>query len=337
MVIKNISIHKIDIKENNIINIPYSSENIDFASYVSGIISDVLKGEKSRRFKFVSDTTEMFTLINQSVYDNKFIDSVKRSSEKLFAEEIRAQAIIARLGTEIQKGILIQTHINHNNLEKFIICKADDSPYIDEISFKLANGYPLKRKIFKSCLLTLSSNKNISEIQVYDTTSASYWYCDYLELEALLDDTENTIKAFETIDNVIFSPMKKDSLNDHWELRNSLITKMKSESSFDIYQYADDFLAKYTPTNSKLNMQSIASKVKSLPQKFNFDNTFNLVPKAITAKTKKLIVPLTESIDLTIKDSIDTSDTIVPFLGNDDTKYVAIKSNIGYDTFKKNN
>jgi len=334
MNIVSIKIHKVDIKSNSVNETNYSSINMDFTKYINDIISDVLKGEKCRRYKFASDTSEMYTLINRSVYDGKFDESVKRSSERLLSEEKKAQAVIARLGVEIQKGILIQTHVEHDGKENFIICKADDTPYIDEVNLKLANGYPLKRKIFKSCFIAFNDDKSILSVNVYDTTSASYWYSDYLELEPFLDDMENTKLTFDTLDNVIFSPMKKVSLNDHWELRNSLITRMKSDTTFDMDEYADEVLRKYIPTSNKINMGKIADKAKELPKKYNLDNTFKLVPKAITAKTKRLVVPLTEDIDLTIKDSIDTTETIVPFLDpKNNTKYVAIKSEVGYDTF----
>lgn len=340
MNIVSIKIYKVDIKSNSVKEANYSSTNNDFENYISDIISDVLKRDKSRRYNFISDTSEMFTLINRSVYDNKFDESVKRSSERLLAEEKKAQLVVARLDVEIQKGILIQAHINHDGQDKFVICKADDTPYIDEVNLRLAIGYPLKRKIFKSCLVAFNDDKTIHSTDIYDPTSAAYWYSNFLELQAFLDDAENTKITFETLDNVILNPIKKISNNDHFELKNSLIARMKSNTSFNINEYADDFLRNYNPSNPKINMQKIADKVKELPEKYNFDKTFDLVPSSITARTRKIVVPLTEEIDLTIKDSIDINDTIVPYVDpKNNSKYVVIRSDVGYDTFsnKKDN
>lgn len=328
-----LKIHKINIQTNSIDELTYKNTNSDFDKYINDIITDVLKSDKTRSHKFISETSEMYTLITRSMFQDKFNESVERSSQRLLAEEAKAQIKIARLQKEIQKGILIQTHLKHDNFEKFIICKADDSPYIDEETLKLSNGYPLKRKIFKSCLVTFDNSNAIQSTDVYDLTSASYWHSEYLELEPLLDDHENTERAFNAIDNAIFSKIKKDSDSDHWELRNALIAKMKTKASFDIIDYAENHIRNYTPTNSSLDMDKLANKIKELPKKHDFDSVFELEPKAITAKTKKMTVALTENIDLTIKDSIDTSNTIQPYLADNKSKYILIRSDKGYDTF----
>lgn len=338
MQVKNLKIYKVDIESNEIREILSSDSNTDFKKYLDDIIKQVLILEKSRRFSFISDTSEMHTLIIRSTFEDQFEESCKRSAERLLGEEIKAQTRIAQMGTEIQKGILIHAHVNHEEIDKFIICKADDTPYINEVTLKLANGFPLKRKIFKSLVTQFTNTKSMIETYVYDTTKpfSSYWWSDYLELQAVLDDEENTIRAFQALDNVVLAPLKKESPNDHFELRNALVTTMKSNNSFDVAEYADEILSKYTPSNKSLDMKKLALKAKDLPRKYNFDNTFNLAPKSITAKVKKQVISLTENIDLTIKDNIDTEGTIVPFLDKSRSKYIGIRSDIGYDTFKQN-
>ena len=57
---------------------------------------------------------------------------------------------------------------------------------------------------------------SISKMVTFDVNSsqAKYWYNDFLDLEAKLDDEANTKKAFDEINARILTPIKKDSKDD---------------------------------------------------------------------------------------------------------------------------
>jgi hypothetical protein len=335
MEIVKIKVQKLEVQKGTLTEILYKQEDTDFVQYLYEILKDVNENEKSRKYQFISDTSEIYTLISRSIYEDKFEESVNRSSKRLLEEEQDAQKKIAHLGTEIQKGILIHAHVKDKNHDIFIICKADDIPYIDESNLKKANGFPLKKKIFKSFLVEFENPGNIIRTQIFDTYkfSSVYWWSGYLELNPVVNNSENTVRAFEALDNIIFNPIRKESPADHWQLRNALVTAMKSDNTFDIIEYADEVISRYRPINEDINIKTLVTKIKGLPEKYKFDPVFDLDSTAITAKVKQ-VVQLTENIDLTIKANIDTTNTIIPILGLDKkTKYIQIRSDIGYDTF----
>ena len=77
-------------------------------------------------------------------------------------------------------------------------------------------------------------------------------------------------------------------------------------------------------------MKTIAEKVKELPKKHQFDSRFQKVPQIIKAKMKKEI-KLTPDIDLVLKNDIPYLErTIQPYISEDGTKYIMVRSEEGY-------
>ena len=190
--------------------------------------------------------------------------------------------------------------------------------------------------IFKSFIANatiVDGAYSISKMVTFDVNSsqAKYWYNDFLDLEAKLDDEANTKKAFDEINVRVLTPIKKESKDDYWCLYNATLRYMRSEGEFDIEYYANEILGKYTPTNTNVKIKDLSKKALELPGKRNFDKKFTKVPKAIKKKIKA-IIPLTEDISLSVTDNGNPSlkNVIKPHKDEEGHKYIMVKSDEGY-------
>ncbi|MEZ2338825.1 hypothetical protein AB6735_24455 [Mucilaginibacter sp. RCC_168] len=236
----------------------------------------------------------------------------------------------------INEGLLIISLIEDRGIKKAVICKVEDLQYIDKINFNLNSGYPLKRKIFRSVQFIINDSNAIVDITVHDLNSkgATYWWDDFLELDQFWDDIYNTKTAFNIIDTKILSNIKKESPADHTYLRNSTIRYFRTNQEFTIEKFIETCLEGYERVLAgKVDVASLKQAVRKLPEKFSFDERFDLKPSEITAKIKYAI-NLTENIDLVIKDEINIESTITAELHHQ-RKYIRIRSDAGYDAFKK--
>lgn len=168
-----------------------------------------------------------------------------------------------------------------------------------------------------------------------NSSQAKYWYNDFLDLEAKLDDEANTKKAFDEINARVLIPIKKDSKDDYWCLYNATLRYMRSDGEFDIEHYANEILGKYSPINPRISMKDLTQKVLELPEKRHFDKKFIKVPKAIK-KRIKVIVPLTEDISLSVADNGNPSlkNIIKPHEDGEGSKFIMVKSDEGYSYAK---
>jgi hypothetical protein len=329
------SIFKIDLKENLISETPFPEIETDFYKYIRGSINEISLATGGRKFKLRSKNTEVVNTIN-SILINSELNFDNIIPSRLLREEIKVQGRIARLGKEIGEGLVILSLIEDRAVKKVVICKVEDIQYIDKIKLNLNTGYPLKRRIFRSVQFIIDASNSINNIVVHDLNSkgATYWWNDFLELDQLWDDIYNTKTAFNIIDTKVLSKLKKESPADHTYLRNSTIRYFRKNQEFNIDKFIEECFEGYEPVApEKVNIESIKLAVRKLPEKFSFDERFDLRPSEITAKIKYSI-NLTENIDLVIKDEINIESTITSEL-HYQRKYIRIRSDAGYDAFKK--
>ncbi|MEO6523518.1 MAG: hypothetical protein ABIN91_17680 [Mucilaginibacter sp.] len=329
------SIFKIDLKESNVAETVIPDVESDFFKYIRGSINEVSLANGGRKFKLRSTSTQVVNTINSVIQDSglNFDNTIP---SRLLREELKVQAKISRLGIEISEGILITSFIVDRGVKKIVICKVEDLQYIDKIDLRLNSGYPLKRKIFRSVQFILNDSKAIVDITVHDLSSkgATYWWDEFLEIDQLWDDIYNTKTAFNIIDTKVLSKIKKESPADHTYLRNSAIRYFRTNQEFTIEKFIETCLEGYQPVAAgKVDVESLKEAVRKLPEKFSFDERFNLKPSEITAKIKYAI-NLTENIDLVIKDEINIESTITAVLHHQ-RKYIRIRSDAGYDAFNK--
>lgn len=334
-----IQLIKIDHDNNRVVVEPIDEQE-NIKQYVMDMLETISKDIGEREFVFKDGEETMKTYLNRFLQDENKNDITRNIANRLLLKEKEAQNKYAQI-TQIQKGIMLAALCKMTDREyKVIISKADYSEFLEESSGEKKNGLPTKKKIFKSFIanVTIANGvHSISKMVTFDVNSsqAKYWYDDFLDLEAKLDDEANTKKAFDEINARVLTPIKKNSKDDYWCLYNSTLRYMRSEGEFDIDHYANEILGKYTPINPNLRIKDLCKKTLELPEKRNFDKKFTKVPKAIK-KRIKVVVPLTEDISLSVADNENPSlkNIIKPHEDGEGRKFIMVKSDEGYSYAK---
>ncbi|MBS3915553.1 MAG: nucleoid-associated protein [Bacteroidetes bacterium] len=332
-----IKIFKVDIHQQAVEPIEQSVYGIDFDNYLKGLVNLITTGSSGRNFRFDSDTTEIRGQISKIFDGHEFSSIATTTVNRLLKKEQEAQAKMAKLGVEIQKGIVVQALVTENDISKFVICKADHSDFLDEINFTISRRLPLKKRVFKAFVCSLNSDNTVTNVLVYDTNPnlSQYWWKEFLELTKVYSDEDNTENAFGAIDKGIFTKIKKKYPQDYMHLRNSTVRYFRANDNFDMQNYLDTAIGNYTPFDNKLDVEEIKSQIKELPTKPRapFDVQFTIVKSKIRAKFLNTI-PLTSQIDLHLKEDIPNIETIITAEKDaDGTRYVKIKSDQGYQYF----
>ena len=295
-------------------------------------------GDREYSFDPTLSTTKNH-LINFINNENNRDEVCNALAQKLLSVERVTQQRIAHLNNEIPKGILLVAYTKMTESEyKVIITKADYTEFLEELSGEKKSGLPTKKKIFKSFILNISfddnGNYSIGRIITYDantSTKAIYWWKTFLELNELRDDKKNTLTAYLAIKKDILEPIRKKHKQDYLCLRNLTIAYFRSDGEFCLDHYKDSIIGSYNPFDANLDIDTLKTKIASLPRKHNFDNVFNKTPDEIKDKFKDVIT-LTPEIDLKIKQDILNIDRIIRAKEDDEgNKYIMIRSDVGFE------
>lgn len=334
-----IQLVKIDHDNNNVV-VESIDEQENIKQYVMDMLATISENVGEREYIFKDGEETMKTYLNSFINEDNKDETTLNIAKRLLSKEKDAQLKYAHI-TQIQKGIMLASLCKMTDRDyKVIIAKADYSEFLEEASGEKRNGLPTKKKIFKSFIANVTivdGVYSISKMVTFDVNSsqAKYWYNDFLDLEAKLDDEANTKKAFDEINARVLTPIKKESKDDYWCLYNATLSYMRSEGEFDIEYYANEILGKYTPKNPNVKIKDLSKKALELPEKRNFDKKFTKVPKAINKKIKA-IIPLTEDISLSVADNSNPSlkNVIKPHEDEEGCKYIMVKSDEGYSYAK---
>lgn len=177
------------------------------------------------------------------------------------------------------------------------------------------------------------------DARIYSDTKAKYWSSDFLELQEVITDEENTINAFKSIDSVLNRTLKKNYKSDYVVVRNACISYMKNNEHIDYNNMINCVLENYVPSEiDKNKLLELKNKLYELPEKKKFDRQFNSIPKAINARIGK-VYKVNTGIEVKITDSIDNiKETIAAYQDADGARYLRIKTNDEdtYNSFKLN-
>jgi len=335
MEINHLSIHRLNIENNQVEAVTKPTNRPNFDRYINNLLGDIANDTKGKKFKIRHDTTQVISIVKKGVLNSVYKEQ-HAVAQRLIEKENDAQQMTQRMGVEIRPGILLQACVEHLSKRKYIICKAENVSFISGNTFDEDLGYPQKRKVIKSFIITYSDNGNVEDIMITDSNSvlAKYWWDDFLELDKGHDDIYNTTTAFNAIDNILSKKLKGHYPADHMHLRNSTIRAFRNQGDFQFDYFIDQVFRNYTPVDSHLNIGKLADELSELPTKKGFDNRFETVASEIKARLKS-VVELTDSIDLHIKEGVNTDNTIESVLIKK-VKYIRIRTDVGYDTFLKN-
>ncbi len=242
---------------------------------------------------------------------------------------------------KIPDGVLLIAYVDMQTDEgdyKIIILKSDYDEFIADHTGQQSTGLSVKNQIFKTCQFNVKWHENMYQIQqiaASDSTKrqAAYWLKDFLELEAIRQDKENTEKAYELIKKKILNPLKENHKPDYLILYNSTISYMRTEGMFDLDHYRNEIIGNYTPYDETLDKEALLKKVDKLRESDKFDAQFPKVPTAITDKLKS-VIKLTDELSLNIKHDIPGIESKIQPYDEGRKKGITIISDEGYEFAK---
>lgn len=303
----------------NLYNVIEDSDKLQFykeKDLTTQVLSNVLKIVE----KLYNDDTEGISLMMDSI------------SNRLRDKEEEAQRKINHMGVEVKKGSLLQAVFKNPSYDEYeyLISKTEHNKYMDEKSYNIEEGFNVDEKnLWKSCLIRCAVKEDkveIKEIRIYLDNTAKYWAREFLELEELRDDQQNTQQFFREVERVLKKDVYKHSKEDYHVLRTSIIEHIRStdqidypkiiENKFENYQYVE------LDERQKLKL---IDDLKELPNKKTFDTQFEPDPSALSVRITKQSYKLTNDIELIIKD-INSDDKIVAFEDTIGKKYVKIET-----------
>ena len=335
MEITDIKIFRIDFHQSEVETIDQTAFPPDFKEYLKGLINLMTSGGSGRTFRFDRDTTEVRAQIARIINKEDFSDISTTIASRLLTVEQSSQEQMTKLGIEIQKGIIVQALVSANGVDRFIICKADHSEFFNETNFKLSRGLPVKKKVFKGFICSLNNDQTVSDILVYDLHLTKYWWKEFLELTKVHSDEDNTQNAFDAIDKGVLVKLRNQHPQDYMHLSNSNIRYFRANNNFDMNEYIENVFGNYLPFDDSLKMEKLKNDIRELPNKSKkpFDEQFPIINKQIRKRFIKDIT-LTPQIELHFKEEIPDLENIVTAVKDaDGTKYVRIKSEVGYKFF----
>ncbi len=333
MIIVNRSIHIIDYENHRI----YSRDTPhSFDEYVEELINHINTNTTVREYKTRSSATEVIGSILQIIENKEDIGFALSREEsianRLLIKEVEAQNRVARMYTNVQKGSLIQALLfdEVNNGYVYLLAKVEHSDFVDDSDFSFKTGFSKDKKtLWKSCLFELPDTDLLEfQAKVYTNTVANYWGDDFLELDKLNTDEVNTSNAFRAIETALSHSMRSEYLRDHTIIRNGFIIYFKNNEHIDYPIMVHTVLGDYDPIDMPVEkFTSLREKILELPAKKHFDQQFNSVKSAITARIKK-VYQVNIGIELKITDGIDDiENTISAYEDNDGARYISIKTN----------
>lgn len=182
-----------------------------FNEYINELVAHINSNTNVREYKPRPIATEVINcVVNILQYkdsEEHAIESSNLIANKLLTEEIKAQKLVERMNTNIQKGSLIQAllHDEINNRYIYLLAKVEHSDWVDDEDLSFKTGFSKDKKmIWKTCLLDLDESElEVVHARVYSNTVAKYWWDGFLELDEMINDESNTTKAFNAIEETL--------------------------------------------------------------------------------------------------------------------------------------
>lgn len=295
-----------------------------FNDYIAKLVNNISQSDSLQLYNVIDQSTQVINLVigsiaklNNGDSEDLIVNNVQAIAQRLLNKEIVIQEKIQQMGVNIKKGSLMQAilksvdEIEPNDIEYlYMLTKVEHNEFIDEESYNLQRGFPIdKITLWKSCLIhikIINDIPTISDIKIFLDNKATYWTKDFLEVEPIIKDEQNTKRLFTAIQKVLTDYVYKESQHDYFLLRNNLIGYMRKS---DLIVYNDMiksiFKSDITEELSTDIKDKVFTKLETLPETHHFDRQFTCVNSAIGARIIKKSYNLSDDIDLIIKKDIE--------------------------------
>lgn len=347
IILEKYSFHSVAINETDPIARVVTGNPKDVQEYLERILKDAITPPKDQQnirgqfFKFKSmservaaNLKEIVLDVKNTVWDAKALDN----AIKLLDVEKKAQKKIEKMGRDIREGCLLQVKCKINDELTICLVKIDDKTFLEETDMQLKRGLPLDTRVQKLAIIKFNATGADTSLLLSDTNStiSQYWREDFIVVDPIRDSKTNTNNAFDEINKVLTSNIRKLSEQDYYYLRNQIIISFRQESlNFD---NLIDGLKKYEPLGDNLTKEKyekFIEKLEKLPSdpKKGFDTQFDIAKGEIKAR---LVTKIVIDDDFELKVTGDVPDLQNKFgTGEEDDgrKFIKIYSEKGYDKF----
>lgn len=338
------NVHIVNYEENEIIPKDVTD---DLNGYIISLVKSIEESNRLQYYKTEDETKQVINNIISIVRNleegktENIPNQMKSIAKRLLDKEVEVQKKIERLNTNVKKGSLLQTIFFDSSKEEYnyLLTKTEHTKYMEETEFSVQSGFKIDEKnLWKSCLVQIikdDNNLRIGDIRVYLDNSATYWHKDFLELDPIREDQQNTKQLFSNIERLLKKNVYSESKHDYIVLRNSLINYIRSKEQIDYYNLIEDIFENYKCEDIDIKIKDkFINDLRELPNKNKFDIQFSADPSALNVRVIKQTYELTDDIELIIKDTTGI-DNITSDEDNFGNKYIKIKTNNmdAYETF----
>lgn len=335
MNIHNFSLHHIDRDRDSVSAVPREDVTRDAITYTNALIEFLFSKSNKRAFKFESEDCSSFLLISR-LLDGEFRAASDGMAMKLLRTEQKAQEKFRHL-KGVQKGSLLQHHVNINGSNYILITKIDHNSFLGQEDLIKHIGLPFEQRILKSCIINLNDDNQIELIQVYDSTSklTAYWYESFLELIELKSDEKNTKEVVASVRKTLATKKRKKLYpSDYTYLLNSFLVYLEQHPTFDFDEMFETVFESYSPIEESYPLDKVKHEVKIIAESGSIDRRFEIFRSALPQRPRA--VDLHNKIVLQLRGGIDNLEDIIDATEDEEgNKYVTIKSESGYRHFKK--
>jgi hypothetical protein len=301
----------------------------DFRSFTNKLFIQDSAATNKRGFKFARESSEVAQILKGiiSETESESFNAIFEAKTDLLAEKLLdAQIKRAERSPGInppKKGSLVVIYLKSDNNIKILISKIDQAIFLNLEDAQYKSGLPEEKATQKSCSISYKKNGDeylLEEIIVSDTKAkiSSFWYEDFLDLKELTSDESNTSKAFTAIENVLSTYVKKKSSKDFTDLRNNLVGYFQTKPSFKFEDMVEYVIGEYTPDNQEISISTLKEKINKLPEKMDFDTSFNIVVSQIKARFKRTY-KVSDKIELRTSDYIEDLKNVI--IAKEDHEY----------------
>jgi hypothetical protein len=292
-----------------------SAEHTALSNYLEQLRDEINERPQSRAYLPISQTTEAATcLLRMAAASNLEADGVHQAlAERLLRSELLAEDRSANFkrgrSSHLKKGSFVQILYREEPEAAdvtYLGVKVEHERFLDETSFISRIGLGEDHKLYKACKIVITSAGEVVSALVFDmnATPAAYWWREMWELEPVRSDRVNTERAVTAVMKAI-SFIASESPPDYTLLRNATVSAFKQSTPVRFDDFVTNTFANYEPISEPLKekLEGLATKLRRLPERNQFDGEF--VPVASAVPYRQVKVKVTEGISVTYDATMD--------------------------------
>jgi len=333
----NTSCHHIFIDKNSFEKFDGGEQAIkNFQEFARASVQLTLENESAQEYLFNDGSgvqKEFETYLDNASHWDAFSE---RLAGTLLAEQQGSQEKLDKFKRKVKvtPGSLLLIHCKplENNVDTLVLIKMEQEEVANVANFEHLFGLPTDKKALNTAFITFEKGKLPA---LWVSRAHTYWI-NFLDVAPIRSSEVNTSNAFDAIDSKL-KTIKNDFKADHLLIRNHLLIYLRNrdKEAVPYKELIETVVLDHTPVDSDFKPEELAKKLQDLPNKYKkpFDAQFEVDFSSVTAKRSPAI-PLTDKIDLSLKDGIENIKEIIKPHTDGARKGIIIYSDVGYEYFK---